>query len=127
MSSNDETTESARIETAWRGLADLLRKELSAAGLKESAVDWILTDLRPRHIEIMLRTPPVTSPFPFGELREEVRALFARNTVASITQMVRLERELFEAQFGTDALFEPGAREAQAGSVLRADASATLN
>ncbi len=65
-------------EAQWSILERELRPLLERDGVTSDALEWIVGDLRPRLIEMMLRAAPI----------------------AGLIQLVRLERELYEARFG---------------------------
>jgi hypothetical protein len=67
-----------QAEAQWKILELLLRALLERDGVTADALEWIVADLRPRMIEMMLRPA----------------------APAGLVQMMRLERELFEARFG---------------------------
>ncbi len=69
------------VEALWAKLECLLRPLLELDGATADAIQWILADLRPRVIEM------------------ELRAATA-GAGAGLIQLVRLERELYEARFG---------------------------
>ncbi len=69
------------VEALWAILERRLRPLLELDGATADAIQWILADLRPRVIEM------------------ELRAATAGAT-AGLIQLLRLERELFEARFG---------------------------
>jgi hypothetical protein len=67
-----------QAEAQWSILERLLRPVLERDGATAEAIEWIVADLRPRMIEMMLRPA----------------------APAGLVQLVRLERELYEARFG---------------------------
>ena len=93
-----------RAEDGWaEKIGPYVRAVLTDAKVTAEAIEWILEDLRPRVIEIMLNTPEVKCELPVAA-QAEVTNLYARNAVAALTQLVRLERELYEARFDRSAL-----------------------
>jgi hypothetical protein len=72
------TSSIEHAEAQWAILECLLRPVLERDGVTEAALEWIVADLRPRMIEMMLRPA----------------------APAGLVQMMRLERELYEARFG---------------------------
>jgi hypothetical protein len=71
----------SRIESQWADLEPGLRLLLEQDGATADAVEWIVSDLRPRLIEMALRAA-------------------SAGPIAGLIQLVRLERELYEARFG---------------------------
>jgi hypothetical protein len=75
------TSSIEQAEALWARLERALRPLLELDGATADAIQWILADLRPRVIEM------------------ELRAATA-GPIAGLIQLVRLERELYEARFG---------------------------
>jgi len=69
------------LERQWSDIERGLRPLLARDGATADAIEWIVADLRPRLIEMTLRAA-TAGPF------------------AGLIQLVRLERELYEARFG---------------------------
>jgi hypothetical protein len=102
--------EMERARSAWLLAERALRTKFSTR-FHQHAIDWICRDLEPRVIEMMLKAPPLALPGVVNaECREVASRMFNRITLTAFFQLVRLERELYEAKFGPASLVPGGAR-----------------
>ena len=94
----------ARAQDSWnKHIAPDVRAKLVAAGVTRDAIDWIVGDLEPRVLENLIRTPTLTVALP-NDAHQQVLHVLTMVCAAALVQLVRLERELYEARFGKSAI-----------------------
>jgi hypothetical protein len=86
----------------WVAIERHVRQELAGA-YTEAAIDWIMADLKPRIVELMVKSPPADTWFP-AEIKARVDEIVGKNVSASIVAMVRLEAQLYQAIFRVEPL-----------------------
>jgi hypothetical protein len=99
---SDHIDNTAEIEDHWNQIAVVLRESLISAGGPEHAIEWVIADLRPRAIEIMLSISAldnlVLQDDPHGPL-DLMKSFIERHVAAPLIGMIQLEFELYRAIF----------------------------
>jgi hypothetical protein len=102
-SENFTRNDSARALAAW-ALAERTLRSRFSNDFHRHALDWVCEDLKPRVIEMLLRSKVVEIPGAPIVGRAVMAKSLQRVTLSSFVQLVKLERELYEAKFGLSAL-----------------------
>jgi hypothetical protein len=76
------------------------RFALKENGLPPSAIDWIVSDLRPRWSELCEQSGDLELPEQPAPYQERLEDFFANSRQQILVQLIRLEIELWQALFG---------------------------